>query len=260
MIMRNLRDQTGYFYDLIRVLVLKELKVRYRGTVLGVLWSLANPLAFCLVLYVAFKQVFRIEIEAYPLFLLSALFPWQWFSSSANAAAMLFLYNAPLIKKLQFPRYALCLAVVSSDMVHFLATIPILLFLVWHFYGHWPSSAMLIGFPILLITQAILTFSLVLLVSTVNAVFRDLEQLVRVGLLLLLYVTPILFPIGMVPRNLDWMLVFNPVAPLMIAWRTLVLEGVLSPYIGLAILYAILLLVLAIPVYRKLGWRLAELV
>jgi lipopolysaccharide transport system permease protein len=173
---------------------------------------------------------------------------------------MLFISSAPLIKKLCFPRYALCLAVVGSDMIHFLATVPILLGLVLLLMDHGPGLVLVVGLPILVGVQALTTFSVVLLVSTVNAVFRDLEQLVRVILLLLLYITPILFPVSMVPDNLRWILVANPLAPLIISWRALFMDNVLSPYVGLAILYAVGLLAIAVPVYRRVGWRLAELV
>ncbi len=252
-------EHFSYSLDLIKVLIAKELKVRYRGTVLGFLCSLANPLAFSLVLYVAFKQVFRIDIENYPLFILSALFPYQWFSNSTNAASTLFFVNAHLIKKLRFPRYALCVAVVSGDMLHFLVTIPILVSLAFILQGEIPGFVQLIGIPILLVTQASLTLGVVIAIATLNAFFRDLEQFVRVLLLLLLYVTTILFPIDLVPENLTWMLIVNPLAPLFIAWRALFVENVLNPLV-LAVANAFLVLLIALPVYRKLGWRLPELV
>ena len=114
-----------YLGDLVSVFLSKEIKLRYRGTLLGVVWSLANPLAFALVLYIAFRQVLRIEIENYPLFILSALFPWQWISNSIGAGPMLFISNASLIKRLPFPRVALAAAVVLNDMIHFMITIPL---------------------------------------------------------------------------------------------------------------------------------------
>jgi len=127
--------------DLVRVLVSKELELRYRGTSLGVLWSLANPLAFAIVLHIAFREVYRVPIERYPVFILSALFPWQWLSTSVGAAPLVFFHNAPLLKKLRFSPSSLCAAVVAGDLVHFVATLPVLLLLVVVTGGHGLSTA-----------------------------------------------------------------------------------------------------------------------
>lgn len=252
-------ERLGYFYDLLVVLVSKELKLRYRGTVLGILWSLANPLAFCLVLYVAFKRVLQVEIDNYALFLLSTLFAWQWLSNSLNSASLLFIANASLIKKLRFPTSALALAVVITDMIHFMITIPVYVGLMT-LSGKAPGTTWMIGVPILLLAQASFTYGAAVIIAAVNALLRDLEQLIRILLLLLFYLTPILFPVDMVPEGLTWLLVLNPIAPMMIAWRTLLVENTLSPYLGLAVVYALLSLTVAVPVYRKISWRLAEVV
>src|ERR1043166_5473591 len=116
-------QKLAYLGDVISVLLTKEIKLRYRGTIFGILWSLANPLALTLVFYVAFRRVLRIDIENYPLFILAALFPWQWLSNSVTAATVLFSWNAPLIKKLPFPKVALCVSTVLIDMIHFSITI-----------------------------------------------------------------------------------------------------------------------------------------
>ena len=253
-------EKFRYFQDLLSVLVSKELKLRYRGSTLGIVWSLANPLAFCLVLYIALKKVLQVDIENYPLFLLSALFPWQWFSNSVNSASLLFTSNASLIKKLRFPRYALGLAIVTTDMIHFLVTIPVYAGLMLLLSGIHPHAIWIVGIPVLVIVQAAFTYGVIIIISTANAFLRDLEHLVRILLLLLFYVTPVLFPVTMVPDTLKWLLVLNPVAPIMIAWRALLVDNVLSPYLGLAIAYAIMSLLLALPVYRKMAWRLAEVV
>jgi lipopolysaccharide transport system permease protein len=246
--------------DLVRVLVAKELKLRYRGTTLGVFWSLANPLAFALVLYVAFRRVFRVEIDAYPLFILSALFPWQWLSNSWTSASGVFVYNAALIKKVRFPRFALCLAVVVSDLLHFLASVPVFALLALAFNGLPPLGVWALGVPLMLVAQTGLTVAGVLVIASVNAYVRDLEQLVRVFLLLLFYVTPILFPLAMVPENLRWLVVANPLAPLAIGWRAVLFEGAVTPYVGIALLWALVALAVAVPIYRRLEWRLAEVV
>jgi len=115
-----------YYKDLIVALTQKELKVKYKRSFLGYLWSIANPLALALVFYVAFKVVMRIPIENYTLFLISGLFPWQWFSNSVSSSAMVFVGNASLIKKVNFPRESLVIATVLNDMLHFILSIPVI--------------------------------------------------------------------------------------------------------------------------------------
>ncbi len=260
----NRRDHTNrnvaYFRDLISVLLAKEIKLRYRGTLLGVFWSLANPLAFALVLYIAFKQVLRIDIDNYPLFILSALFPWQWLANSIGAGPMLFISNASLIKRLPFPKVALAIAIVLNDMLHFALTIPLLVAFSWISAGRAPAWNWLLGVPILLLLQASLLASVVVIVGVANAFFRDLDQLVRLFLLLLFYVTPVLYPASMVPPHLEWLMIVNPFAPLMISWRALLTDNSLSLYIVAGAVHAGLALGLALWTYRKAEWRLAEIV
>jgi lipopolysaccharide transport system permease protein len=249
-----------YLWDVVSVLLSKEIKLRYRGTVFGILWSLANPLALTAVLYIAFKRVLEVDIPNYPLFILSVLFPWQWFSNSMSAAPMLFIGNASLIKKLPFPKAALCAAVVLNDMIHFATTIPLFAALVLLSGTHKPSLSWLVGIPVLLIIQALLTFGVVIMIATLNAFLRDLEQLVRVVLILLFYVTPIVYSASMVPSNLKWLLLANPLSPVIISWRAILIENTLSPYIFVAIVHALILLLVAVPLYKRAEWKVAEVV
>lgn len=254
-------DRFAHSWDLIRILVHKELKLRYRGTMLGVLWSLANPLVFALVLHVAFKRIFRVDIDNYAVFILSALFPWQWFTNSMGAGSTVFILNSALIKKLRFPRISLCVAVVLGDLTQFLVALPVLAILVLTTQAPPDPAVWILGVPLLIAIQAAHTTALVTLVATINAYLRDLEHLVTVGLLLAFYVSPILYPVSMVPESLRWILLYmNPVAPLMISWRSLVVENALSPFLVWAALHAALAVVLAMTFYRRLEWRLAEVV
>ena len=94
-----------YYRDLVQVLISKELKVRYKNTVLGYLWSVANPIAFALTFFIAFKNTLKIDIENYILYLLVGLFPWQFFANAIGQAPSMFLANANIIKKVIFPRF-----------------------------------------------------------------------------------------------------------------------------------------------------------
>lgn len=246
--------------DLIGVLVEKELKLRYQGTVLGLLWSLANPLAIALVLHLAFRVVYKVAIENYPIFILSALFPWHWLSNSISAAPLLFFSNASLLKKLRFPVSSLCVAVVLADGVHFLAALPIFALFVLASGGHGVGATWWLGIPLLLVVQFALVLAAVLLLSTANVFFRDLDQLVRVALLLLFYLTPVVFPVSLLPDSLLWTLWLNPFGPLIVSWRSLLTENTLDPYLAIAAGQAALGLAFATWVFRRRAAELAELV
>ncbi len=242
------------------MLVRTELKRRYRGTSLGILWSLANPLAFAVVLHVAFQRILQMDIPHYALFILSGLFPWQWLGNSLGAGSAVFINNAPLLKKLPFPRIALCGAVVLNDVAHFLFCLPILAGLVWWEGIRVDPVVLLVGVPLLLAIQLVLVMGIVTSLACVNAYLRDLDQVVRVVLLLLFYVTPVLYPLSMVPERLLWMVYWNPLGPIIVAWRELLLGSVLSPWAAIAAAQAAVLGLVAVVLYRRLAGRLAEVV
>ncbi|MCJ7747978.1 MAG: ABC transporter permease, partial [Desulfobacterales bacterium] len=142
--------------DLIVVLTQKEMKVRYKSSFLGYLWSIAHPLAFALVFFIAFKIVMKIQMEDYSLFLIAGLFPWQWFSNSVNASPMVFLSNASIIKKVNFPRDIIPFAIVLQDMIHFILSIPVIVLFLF-IYQKSPSLSWFYGIPLLMVIQFLMT-------------------------------------------------------------------------------------------------------
>jgi len=132
--------------DLIRVLVQKEIKVRYKNSLFGWLWSVGHPLMFGAIYWLIFGQVMRVPVADYPLFLLCGLFPWQWITSCLSTAPALFFANSAIIKKTTFPRIVLPITQVLTEGVHFLFTLPVLaLFLLVSRTGSEPALAWLWG-------------------------------------------------------------------------------------------------------------------
>lgn len=244
--------------DLIVVLTQKELKSRYKNLKLGYLWSLGNPLAYGLVYWLVFKFVMKVKIEAFPLFLISALFAWQWFTNSILVSATTFIGNASLIKKVNFPRHLLLLVVCLQDLIHFIAALPII-FLFMFIYGKSFSPILFIGIPLLCAIQLLYTYSLGLFVSTANLFFRDIERLVGIFITFLFYFTPIVYSMQMVPDEYQFLVKLNPVGPLIMNWRNLFFEGTLNmEYVGISLCYGLLFLALGQFTYRRLSWRFAE--
>lgn len=247
-----------YYRDLVIVLTQKELKVRYKRSFLGYLWSIANPLALALVFFIAFKIFMKIQVENYTLFLISGLFPWQWFSNSVNVSAMVFIGNAPLIKKVNFRRDVLVIATVLNDMLHFILSIPVIVVFIF-FYGMKPSLSWLIGIPILLIIQFIITLGFSIAIAAINLFFRDIERIVFIFTTLMFYVTPIIYPEDMIPAEYRGLILLNPLSVLMVSWRKLFMNGTMDfRNVTLAFIYSLLVVAIGYIIFRKLRWRFAE--
>ncbi len=254
------RRQVEHLLDLIVVLTQKDLKVRYKSSYLGYLWSIAHPLALAFVFVIAFKYVMRIQMENYALFLIMGLFPWQWFANSITLPTGAFLANAPIIKKVNFPRSIIPFSLVLQDMIHFLLSIPVILFFMF-LYHKTPGWCWLYAIPILLVIQFCFCYGIALAVASINLFFRDLERLMTLLSTLLFYFTPVLFPITMVPEGLQRWVRLNPLTPLMLSWRNLFLNNQVEwSNILLAAGYAGVVLLAGYAVYRKLSWKFAEVI
>jgi lipopolysaccharide transport system permease protein len=240
------------------VLTQKDLKVRYKSSFLGYFWSIANPLAFAFVFFIAFKIIMRIQMEGYALFLIAGLFPWQWFANSVTITPTVFLANSSIIKKISFPRSILPFSIVLQDMLHFIVSIPVVvLFMV--IYHKTPGFIWLVGIPALLVIQFMMAYGIALAIASVNLFFRDLERLTGIFVTLLFYFTPVIYPEDMIPAKYQHLINLNPLTPLMVSWRNLFLHNQLHfRPLALALGYALLLTVIGMWVYRKLSWKFAE--
>ena len=252
--------QLSRTWELLALLTVRELKLRYQDTALGFLWSLIKPLLLGAVLYLALRRVIRIDIEDYQLFLLSALFPWFWFQASILLATPAFANNGNLIKKVYFPRFVLPLSTVANNMVHFILSLPIVLIFVL-IAGDRPGAAWLLGIPVLAAVQLALVMGIVLIVASFDVFFRDLEHLVEVLLNLWFYLTPILYPMSMVPNGLKPFILINPMTPIIESWREMFMDNSLpGPELLFSAAFAAAALVVGGTVFRRLEGRFADAV
>lgn len=248
-----------YTIDLITELAKKELKVRYKNSVLGYLWSVLSPLSSALVFFIAFKIVIKLQIENYVLFLISGLFCWQWFTNSVFASANLFLQNSTLIKKVNFPRQTLVYSMVLNDMVHFVLTIPVIfLFMVIYKQNF---SLYLLYLPVIITLQFLFISGVSLVISSLNLFFRDLERLVIVFTNLLFYMTPIIYSDQMVPQKYKIVLILNPMAYFVVLYRDIFLfDKIQYDLLGIVAVYSIVIFYIGYTIYKSLQWRFAEVV
>lgn len=195
------------YKDLLYNLVVRDLKVRYKHSVLGFFWSLLNPLLLMLVFLFVFTQVLSQTKPMFNVFFLSALLPWTWCASSVMGTLASIVNNGHLIKKVYFPREMLPVSIVLSNMINFLLSLPALLVFVFFFrpeaagppFGdtcHFVClNGNLIWLPLLILTQVIFLTGLGFILSALNVFFRDTTVLVEVGLQAWFFLTPIIYEV-----------------------------------------------------------------
>jgi ABC-2 type transport system permease protein len=204
-------------------LVSREVRARYKGSALGFLWSLLNPLMMLGIYSLVFAVYMRIGLPNYALFLFCGILPWSWFASSIQNATTSITNNANLIKKVYFPHELLPLVNVSTNLVNFLLSIPVLLlFMAVSGMSFTPN---LFFFPVLVAIQFLLTLGIALLLSTLNAFFRDVEQLLGPLMMAWFYMTPVIYPASTIPEKFNFVLYLNPMAPLMAAYQAIFYHG-----------------------------------
>jgi len=222
--LRNLRTLIRY-RGLIQSLVARELKARYRGSVLGFFWSFINPLLLLLVYSFVFTYVLQDaakdeRVTPFALFMFCGILPWTWFSSSLLEASGILISGGNLIKKVLFPAEILPIVAVLSNMVHFLFGLPVLAaFLLW--YQRPIDIGELLLFPLAVAIQLVLTTGFALLLSALTVHFRDLRDILSNLLTLWFFATPIIYPYFLLPED-RWqgqLLKLNPFTHLAITYQ-----------------------------------------
>ncbi len=247
-----------YLRDLLRELVARDMKLHYKRSILGVAWSLVNPLAQLLVFVFLFRTVLPLNVPNYPSFVLSGLLAWSWFQSSLILATGAITDSRELIRRPGFPAAILPVVTVTTYLVHFLLALPVLLlFLV--FSGGRLTEAVL-ALPLVIALQFLLTLSLGYLVAAFHVTFRDTQHLLGVLLLLLFYLTPIFYDASVVPTRYQPLYRLNPLVYLIDAYRAILIRGALPDglsLLGLGALAGVLLWV-GYTTFKWMSYRFVE--
>ncbi len=247
-----------WYKDLVYVLVQKDISVRYKGSVLGVLWAALQPLSQAFVYFLVFGIYMRFNVPHYLVTLLAALFPWQWVVTCINGGVSVFVSNPSLIKKVAFPRQALPLVMVLYSMVHFFVTLPIYVLFLLH-DGLYPSWMWFWGIPLMCVITVMTVYGIVLFLGTLNLFFKDIQNLTTVFVQLAFFAAPIMYTMGQVAEQYVWCFRLNPVAPLMICWRSVLFDNALNTaFLPYAFGYALVFLLVGYCTFHKLQQRFAE--
>jgi ABC-type polysaccharide/polyol phosphate export permease len=209
------------YRDLIMALAAKEVKIKYKSAVLGWLWSLLHPVLLMIVFSVVFTFLMPMRIEHFPAFLLCALLPWFFFSFSLQQAVTSVVDNAGLIKKTYFPYEVIPLSVVAAQLFNFLISLGVLaLFLI---FNGVPPTLYWCLLPMVIAAQLLFVAGLCLFVSAAHVMFRDVKYVVELLLLVWFYLTPIFYPIEVVPGRFQWLLYYNPLTLFVVMYRDILL-------------------------------------
>lgn len=190
LMLRNLRELYQY-RALLWSLTQRELKARYRGSVLGFLWTFLNPMLLMAVYALVFSFYMRNPMKYYTYFLFIGLLPWLWFTSSIGPGASAISDRRDLLTKVRFPAQVLPATVVLTNLINFLLSLPLMVGL-GAIFGQWPTWHVVI-FPLVVLVQLVFTLALLYLVSALNVGFRDLQHIVSNVLTLAFFVTPVLY-------------------------------------------------------------------
>lgn len=247
------------YFEITLQLVKKDLKAKYKNTLLGYVWSVCNPLMMAYILNIAFSGVIGVPTKDYILFILTALFAWSWFNVGVVGSSGCFIYNASIIKKVNLPRFLIPLSTTLTEGFHFLLSLPIILFFLWlHDFPIYHSS-WIKGLPLLLIATEAITYGLALMVSSINTIFRDMERIVGLLLTMLFYLTPILYPSRTVPGSYRVFFDLNPMANLINMWRGLFMEGTFNwEQFQSVVIFSMVCLCIGSFSYKVLNKRFAE--
>ena len=193
---------------LLRNLVTRDLKVRYKNSILGVLWSILNPLLIVAVFSIVFNKFLGNDLVAYPIFVLVGIMPWNTFSGSIIGGANSIVNNASLVNKVYFPRIILPTTIVLSNLVNLLIVMVILFILLFVFQIG--ISVYALWIPVILLAQIMLTLGLAFFLSAAQVYVRDVAQILDVGMLALFFLTPIFYSVDQFCRTEMFGIAFEP--------------------------------------------------
>lgn len=254
----NFFKELYHYRELLKTNVKKDIRGKYKGSFLGILWSFINPLLQVLVYALVFPYIMKVETENYLIFLICGIIPWTWFITSISQGTTSITNNANLIKKVYFPREILPISVVTSGLVNFL--ISCLIILIFVIFGGLGITWHLVFLPFIIIVQYLFTLALIFVLSAVNVYVKDVEYIVAFIINMLFYATPILYTTEMFSGPILWLFRLNPLAHLINAYRDVFYVHHIPNLASLTVLFGvcIILIVVGYFIFKKLEKRFAE--
>lgn len=246
------------YRELLKSNVKKEIRGKYKGSFLGILWSFVNPLLTVLVYAIVFPYIMRVKTENYLIFLIIGIIPWTFFTTVINQGMITVRMNEGIIKKVYFPREILPISVALSGLVNFF--ISCIIILIFCIFGGVGITWHIVLLPIIALIQFILSLGLILGLSAINIYIKDTEYIVQFFINMLFYATPILYQSTLFPEKIRWILYLNPMTQIIDAYRNIFLYHQLSNIMGIlyATIVSIIIFAIGLLIFRKLEKGFAE--
>jgi ABC-type polysaccharide/polyol phosphate export permease len=216
--------QVWRYRELLRGLVVRNLKVKYQRSLLGFVWTLVNPLLTVVILVVVFSHVVRIQVPDYWAFLLSGYFVWNFMLQTLNTGTWIFAEHSRLTRSIAFPSEILVFSAAGSRLIEFIAEVSLILLalILLHHHGI-PASYALV--PVLVVLQVVLAVGLALPIATLSVFYHDVYHALPIALTSLFYLSPVFYPASMVPESVRLLYFLNPVAGLLTLYQEIVYAG-----------------------------------
>ncbi len=247
------------YKDMISNMVAREFRGKYKGSVLGFLWTLVNPLCQIVIYTIVFSQIFRSGIEMYFLYLITGMFPWMFFSTSVIGGSVSIRGQGEMVKKIYFPREVLPISGATFNFVNMLLCFIVVFGAI--IVTRWGVNLKyLCLLPFIMIIEYMFTVGISLIVAAVTVYFRDMEHIISVVMMAWVYLTPVMFERNMVPEYLYPVFSFNPMTPMIEMYHSILYYKTMPDIQSavLATVYAIGSLIIGGFIFRKLEGRFAE--
>ncbi|MDO5381659.1 MAG: ABC transporter permease [Eubacteriales bacterium] len=259
--MKHLKELYNY-REMIFSLVRKDLRGRYKGSVLGFLWTFINPLLQLVVYTLVFSIVMRAGYDKYYMFLFVALVPWMFFASSVQDGSIAILKEKDMVKKIYFPREVMPIATVTSGFVNMLLTF-IVIFLVLIVTNFGVNFKALLCLPVVMIVEYILCLGVALIVSALTVYLRDLQYVLGILTMALQYGTPVMYGFEKIPEGYGWvntLLNLNPMTPIITIYRQILYYKEVPNMISLLYVLGlgIVFIIIGFAIFNKLQKGFAE--
>ena len=249
------------YRELLRFLVVRDIKVRYKQTMLGGLWAILQPFMNMVVFTIFFGHLAKIPSDQlpYPIFVYTALLPWQFFSGGIGSSGNSLVANSHLISKVYFPRMIIPAASLGAGCLDFLIAF-ILLIVMMIYYGISPGIGILL-FPILMTLVAVAALGVGMILAALNVAYRDFRYVIPFLVQFWLFATPVIYPVSIVPKQWRWLINLNPMAGLITGIRSSLLNLPLSwPDIWISGSISMGLFVIGIFYFKKMERRFADII
>ena len=255
--MKVFKDLYDY-RELLKTNIKKEIRGKYKGSWLGVLWTFLNPLLMLAVYAFVFPYILRVKVENYTIFMIVALIPWNFFTTAVQTGTGCVVANGNILKKVYFPREIIPISVTTSQLVNFLITC--LIMFVFILASGVGFSIHLLLMPLLVLIQYVLTLAINFILSALTVYAHDIDHFVSVAMTLGFYATPIVYLSSMLPKKFQWAMHVNPMAVLVEAYRSILYYHKMPDFFWLGIWTAIsfVALILCYKLFKKLEKSFVE--